>query len=377
VTISGAGFEAGADVVWDPGGAGEDTITPDTVTATQIVAQLTAGHLLVEGSFPVTVRNPGPSDCATVDVVVKHMLLVPTGQILCENTGWVACSTIDPGDARYGQDGHYDNPPPGSSRYADNADGTVSDYVTGLMWQQATTAGDWQTASDECDALSLAGHDDWRLPRTAELATLQLLDGSDPYIDSTMFPDTDVYYWADDWDPYQARIVDFTSGITFAEDPTQEYNFRCVRLDTPIAGTFEISSLSPDRVVEDTSTGLMWQGCPAGKSGDLCESGTATMMFWPDALAYCEDLSWGGFDDWRMPNRNELATTIDYEASGDTWIDQVAFPNTSYVGNVYWSSSTAPWNLGIAFGVQYDFGYLDNSGKESMEEYVRCVRAGP
>jgi len=79
-------------------------------------------------------------------------------------------------------------------RFRDNGDGTVTDACTGLMWQQRTaditgdggsTAEDgatWQDALRYCDGLTLAGHDDWRLPSTRELESIVDYGRRDPCI---------------------------------------------------------------------------------------------------------------------------------------------------------------------------------------------------
>ena len=49
-----------------------------------------------------------------------------------------------------------------------------TDGDTGLVWQKEPT-GDymvWEDAQAHCDALSLDGFDDWRLPSISELRTL-------------------------------------------------------------------------------------------------------------------------------------------------------------------------------------------------------------
>lgn len=66
---------------------------------------------------------------------------------------------------------------PGVNAFADQGNGTVIDGATGLQWQQGGdgVARTWQQALAACEALSLAGLDDWRLPDAKELASLVVL----------------------------------------------------------------------------------------------------------------------------------------------------------------------------------------------------------
>ena len=80
------------------------------------------------------------------------------------------------------------------SRYQDNADGTVTDLETNLMWakcssglaydagicQGGSSSANWKDALETAGASDLAGYDDWRLPNAKELQTLSALaaDGS-------------------------------------------------------------------------------------------------------------------------------------------------------------------------------------------------------
>jgi len=52
----------------------------------------------------------------------------------------------------------------------------VTDNTTGLMWQDDTTAASikltWQAAIDHCEALTIGGHSDWRLPNIRELKSI-------------------------------------------------------------------------------------------------------------------------------------------------------------------------------------------------------------
>ena len=57
-----------------------------------------------------------------------------------------------------------------SPSFTDNGDGTVTDNVTGLIWQK-TDGGEmtFEKASTYCKSLNLSGTNDWRLPTSHEL----------------------------------------------------------------------------------------------------------------------------------------------------------------------------------------------------------------
>ena len=55
--------------------------------------------------------------------------------------------------------------------------------------------------------------------------------------------------------------------------------------------------------VTDTRTGLMWAAGDNGADISLV-----------NAQAYCENYTGGGYDDWRLPTQDELATLFDLEA---------------------------------------------------------------
>jgi hypothetical protein len=60
-------------------------------------------------------------------------------------------------------------------RFTDNGDGTVTDHLTNLMWQQDADAigqQTWVNAVSACNSLTLADYDDWRLPNAFELESL-------------------------------------------------------------------------------------------------------------------------------------------------------------------------------------------------------------
>ena len=69
------------------------------------------------------------------------------------------------------------NPAYGKNDLHDNANGTVSDRATGLMWSKADsgTGMNWQQALAwvrQLDATNYLGHNDWRLPNAKELQSI-------------------------------------------------------------------------------------------------------------------------------------------------------------------------------------------------------------
>ena len=117
--------------------------------------------------------------------------IVDSGQILCYN----ATTEIDapaPGADFYGQDAQYEGNQPSYTKSADGL--TVTDNVTGLVWQQTPdTNGDgvidvadkmtWDEAQKypaTLNAKKFGGFDDWRLPTIKELYSLIDFSGTDP-----------------------------------------------------------------------------------------------------------------------------------------------------------------------------------------------------
>ena len=299
--------------------------------------------------------------------------IVDTGQEYCyEDGASIPCPTG--GQVFYGQDAQYRGTQPS---YTDNGDGTITDNVTGLMWQK--DQGDKMTYAEavaRAETFDLAGYDDWRLPTIKELYSLILFSGTDvsgcnsadeceeavPFVDTDYFEfeygDTsagerliDAQYWSSNEYVGLTMGGDATVfGVNFADGRIKGYPrdigpnsspmlefVRYVRgnLDYGINDFVD----NGNGTVSDKATGLTWMQTDSG-----------TGMVWEDALAYCESLDYAGFNDWHLPNIKELQSIVDYSRSPDTTNSGAIDPifNVSTITNeasetdypFYWSNTT-------------------------------------
>jgi hypothetical protein len=96
--------------------------------------------------------------------------IVDTNQGTCYNNSELIDCPVE-GEAFYGQDAQFTG---AAFDFTDNGDGTVTDNVTGLTWEQSPNSGpnSWPQAQEYCEALSLGGRDDWRMPSLKELFSI-------------------------------------------------------------------------------------------------------------------------------------------------------------------------------------------------------------
>jgi hypothetical protein len=144
--------------------------------------------------------------------------------LVCERAGSAAC--VDPNWAEW-------QPP--NYTYTDNGDGTVTDKVTALVWQQ-TNAADKKTQADAfayCSSLTLGGYKDWRLPTVIELASLLTPGVYSPNVNTAYFPNNPSdWFWSSTAYAGQSGYgwdVDFGLGNTYWVDVTSTQYVRCVR----------------------------------------------------------------------------------------------------------------------------------------------------
>ncbi|MBE2281987.1 MAG: DUF1566 domain-containing protein [Prosthecobacter sp.] len=103
----------------------------------------------------------------------------------------------------FGEDSDYTTAPAANPQsFTDNGDGTITDNVTGLMWQKAD-AGEmtWENAVNNAASQSTGGYSDWRLPNPHELMSLFNYETGNPAMNATYFPPASPsaeYWWSRD-----------------------------------------------------------------------------------------------------------------------------------------------------------------------------------
>jgi hypothetical protein len=255
--------------------------------------------------------------------------------------------------------------------------GTVTDKVTGLMWQEfATDTGVQSGAIAYCDKLELAGYQDWRLPTYLQLASIVDLGQQNPSIDPGSFPNTaaDVFWSStvsagtmssDGW------TVSFVDGRTSRDSAIGIHHARCVRwpgvtVVNPDAGPactrYVVVSVANGVVVTDQMTGLTWPAAPTRGTDNA--SGAAD---------YCKTLSYAGMSGWRLPTASELLTLVDVTQISPA-LDPSAFSTTE--DESFWSISSVvgspadTWLLNLGPGIR-------GSAPMTMSQAVRCVHGSP
>jgi len=259
-------------------------------------------------------------------------VVVDTGQHECyDNLQQISCPSA--GAAFYGQDAQYGGATP---RYTDNGDGTITDLTTGLMWQKTPDLANKLTYAEAVEGakrFTLAGHTDWRLPTIKELYSLIDFRGSSfrrvPYIDTKYFDFRfgngrpgerliDAQYWSST--EYVGAVMGAAAavfGVNFADGrikgyprdtgpggkPFKEF-VRHVRGNTDYGVNHFVDN--GDGTITDLATGLMWQKTDDGVKRN-----------WREALAYTENLTLAGHDDWRLPDAKELQSIVDYTRAPD------------------------------------------------------------
>jgi len=116
-------------------------------------------------------------------------------------------------------------------------------------------------------------------------------------------------------------------------------------------------------IVYDYNTLLYWQDFKINHAGSLTYG-----------ITFCEALPFYGYDDWRLPNVNELLSLVDYSKSnpsikGDTFVN--------FRSQSYWTSTSLVEGK-LYQTVSFMFGEISSIDKNtSVSAGIKCVRGGP
>jgi hypothetical protein len=310
--------------------------------------------------------------------------LPDTGQTKCyNNSREIACP--NPGEDFYGQDAQYITNSQSYTKLDENGNDLpdeatewvmVRDNVTGLVWEGKTDDDsihdkdnnyDWYDAQDvfiaTLNSQNFGGSSDWRLPTIKELDSLVNSNRERPAINTAYFPYTrSNYYWSSTTYAPTPQTCCWAWYVSFSYGDVGIKKKAESQFSLALAVRGEQSGLSGnfidnnDGTVTDTDTGLMWQQSTA--------PGTYT---WQQALYYCENLSLAEYQDWRLPNRNELQSIRDYNR-----YDPAIDPAFNVMSQYYWSSTTATASGVLAETVSY---FISTSSEYKTDYYaVRAVR---
>ncbi len=272
-------------------------------------------------------------------------------------------------DGSIKDDGYYQA---GSIRNYGRSGNVVTDNTTGLEWldnvsikkKWAEASGD--TAAAYCAALYSGSKYHWRLPTIQELQTLVDSSQDNPSVTEGIF--TNIVA-STNWSSTERNIIGmdqawaihFYGGDTIYSNQSNSLYVRCVR-NQPLNPS-SLSRNDAAEIVTDDTTGLQWQ--------DNSDAETLNTD-WISAISYCEEtLTLGGYSDWRMPNKNELLSIVDYmqyNPSVSSTFQHISSSN-------YWSSTTVLHSTNLAWSIDFRLGRTGNSGK-TANQYIRCVRGG-
>lgn len=269
----------------------------------------------------------------------------------------------------------------------------------------------------ECDSQSylnrlnqraVCGFSDWRLPSKIELQELVNYNTFTPAIDIDYFPNTkSSFYWSntlDVDDEGSIWAVDFNVGRVAGGVSSTTRHIRAVRgqnrmlnqFESPTAeeqlvnnrrlfapqqrcNTIEANTAPSNRYKQDNSgnvldtlTGLIWQKCVAGLSGENCEQGQAEKLDWQQAFAVANEQNDAtpNANPWRLPSIKELQQNIEL-ACEEPPLNPFAFKNIPF-GEV-WSSTPTPRNDNASYQYQYQNSIIFYSARQS-KHYVHLVR---
>jgi Protein of unknown function (DUF1566) len=300
----------------------------------------------------------------------------------------------------------------------DNTDDVVTDRLTGLMWVRnhgGSTTRTWQQSLDYANALSLCGFSDWRLANVNELESLvNAAENGFTWLAAQGFIVSQSSFWSSTTDalhPYRAWNVDVFGGVN--EYPKTSTSAAWAVRGPVTAGTVTLARTGQTTCYDasgsvlscagtgqdgESTAGAPWPssrfrvndcGTPSDTTDDVITDNLTGLTWlrqanwfgpraWPDAVADADGLSLCGYTDWRLPNRRELRSLVNYEQLAGNWLALQGFENLQAANTMpcYWTSTSAPFDsTSAACGFLFEGNISANEAKTATH-YVWPVRGG-
>lgn len=329
-------------------------------------------------------------------------------------------------------------------RFTDNDDGTVTDNLTNLTWLKKADCLDtlnWtgalaaaETLEDgDCDLTDSSSPLDWRVPNVRELDSLIHAGVSSPSLPnrdgsakaSAGNPFSSLQtgdYWTSTTNtatPSNAFSLSLQWGHVLSNSKTDTFSTLFVRdsgSGSPFAEVFATGQIDcyngsgDSTACDDTGQdgdlqkGAVWPTPRFSDNGDgtiydhlsgltwLKNANCLGLDGWTGAINFANNLASGDCGlsdvsekgDWRLPNRRELHSLINYnenspalaDTTGDgQWSDKDPFTNVQATSG-YWSSTTYDGFTGHAWYVNINNGILGSDGKTKVA-YTWPIRQYP
>ena len=267
-------------------------------------------------------------------------------------------------------------------RFQDNGNGTVSDLMTGLMWlkdaKMITSQYPFGNAVMEAQYITgFCGYYDWYLPNINEMRSLanygqigneylssffSNCSSTDNWWTSTSFPNNP---------GLNAYSFDMNANTITTSNKTSTFCVWAVRGNSKVLSKTSQTVMYTSGDDGDLEKGVDW---PTPRfhtttSGTIVDNMTSLMWFpcddstsrtWNDSISFIKNTinsdtlgSNFGYNDWSIPNTNQMLTLMNYgESNLNTWLNSNGFSLSS--DTIYWTSTSGnitPSN----FAIRIDF----------------------
>lgn len=119
---------------------------------------------------------------------------------------------------------------------------------------------------------------------------------------------------------------------------------------------FTVVTNGADVMVTDNLTGLTWVKAPHSLSGN------SVGQTWPNAIDFCNNLVYGTYSDWRLPNVRELLSLISYGSVSPALPPGHPFTGIQPDGG-YWSATTFKSEINRAMYLLMNHGGISVNDK--------------